>query len=156
MNAEWSIAFITSMDVRREESGFTRKFAARGANAPASFRRHKTPGWWRRWSLKAVATATWWTLILRKSCFRRSPKTPSSFWTTPVSTNLPPLKNGSRLPAANCSFCRRIRPTSTPSNTSGQPSNPPFAASFPTQKTQPFLLPICVNVIVVSYSTFSR
>src|ERR1035437_7808512 len=73
-NVGWSIGCITSMAAPRAGSGFTRKLRAASAKEPALFQFRKTRSWWPRLCLRAVATATWWTPILKKCCSRRCRK----------------------------------------------------------------------------------
>src|ERR1017187_3479533 len=74
------------------------------------------------------------------------------FWTTPAFTSRRARKNWWPTRAVNCSSCPLTRPISTRSNTSGPGSKRPCAASFPSPKTRPGQFPICVNVMLVSYS----
>ena len=79
-------------------------------------------------------------IVLDDASFRKSPAR-KNWWPTPV---------------VNCSSSPLTRPISTPSNTFGPSSKRPCAASCPTPKTQPFQFPICVNVMLVSYTVRSE
>src|ERR1017187_9702917 len=74
------------------------------------------------------------------------------FWTTPAFTSRRARKNWWPTRAVNCSSGPLTRPISTRSNTSGPGSKRPCAASCPSPKTRPGQFPICVNVMLVSYS----
>src|ERR1035437_7779288 len=73
-NVGWSIGCITSMAAPRAGSGFTRKVRAANAKDPTLFHFCKTRSWWPRVCLRAVATATWWTPVLKKVLLPALPK----------------------------------------------------------------------------------